>query len=73
MGLDELPTHPISGKLDGKAFPKTVPELLKFIAKHAPAGEDGANGHGGGSPTERMLTAVWAEVLTHRLYTLDWR
>ena len=61
VGLDELPTHPISGKLDTKAFPQTIADLLTFITKHT-AIEDAADAVDAASSTERMLTDVWAEV-----------
>eukprot|EP00325_Prymnesiales_sp_UTEX-LB-985_P001567 CAMPEP_0174705992 /NCGR_PEP_ID=MMETSP1094-20130205/9007_1 /TAXON_ID=156173 /ORGANISM="Chrysochromulina brevifilum, Strain UTEX LB 985" /LENGTH=1408 /DNA_ID=CAMNT_0015904217 /DNA_START=132 /DNA_END=4358 /DNA_ORIENTATION=+ len=60
VAMDELPTHPISGKLDTKAFPKSIPDLLEFITKHSPI-EDAAESRSSG--TERMLTDIWAEVL----------
>ena len=58
------------GKLDGKAFPTTIPDLLDFIARHA-GGEGGGAAAGGASTTEAMLTTLWAEVLELPALMLD--
>ena len=70
--MDELPTDPISGKLDGKALPKTIPDLLAFVeAKRAGgAGGSAASAASAGfelrTPTEVAVGAVWADVLEVR-------
>jgi amino acid adenylation domain-containing protein len=72
--MEALPTHPISGKLNTKALPKTLPALVELISKNTEnEGSETSNPVNSSSSTdmEATLSKIWAEVLELPLAVLD--
>ncbi|KAH8065796.1 L-cystine transmembrane transporter [Aureococcus anophagefferens] len=71
--MEELPTHPISGKLNHAAFPKTLPGLLDFAeAERKTLGlESAQNAFALHGETEAFVAELWAEVLELPMAMVD--
>ena len=73
--VDELPTHKISGKLDTKALPNSLPELIKFITAQelldAPPSIVANESTEVDTEVHELVSKVWAEVLELPLAVID--
>ena len=71
--MEELPTHPISGKLNHAKFPKALPELLAFAdAERAKlGGGEKSAAFSLKTPEEAFVAELWADVLELPLAMVD--
>ena len=69
--MEGLPTHKISGKLDTKALPKTLPALVEMMSANSVIISGSTTPAGVSSAMEKTVSQIWADVLELPLAVLD--